>query len=600
MSVPTAPDAIDYANLSYNFPMDGDVNTAYSAFTQNSLFQIGGNLYTVATQTANFPAICTVYKSIDSGNTWTAMDTANAPQETANFPYAGGQFNQGIGISSFGAIIYIAYRNFAAGLATGVRVASFNTATGLWGATTVDVPSTDAGTGTVGPMGLHATAANTFNLVYSIQSGPTITMKSVQYTGGVWGAATSIGTDITNPELTGYFVDQGTSTAHIAYSQGIAFATNPLTPNPVNHLSIAADGTVSTSDTIIADAVQFSASGFNFTYPGMCYGCVFNGKVVFPFIMHLGINDNIPAVAVKSGNVWTITQLGNDLTDSTGSSGAWIYAAVIGGQLTIFWGNHYFGTGQVDQIRSSTSTDGLTFSTPVTRYDLVTDPPTGFTPKANNNALYNISVTALTDGSIGATFQITDDLSGNAIATYVNLGKIPVIPTVPGSQLVFYGVRRSKNGPSDPAKSTYNYYEKVYEIPLSFLIESVYDPAQPLYSSYVRRQTQISDYDFELRRMVKHCVDGNGAILTNPSPFAAVLYDAAFVARSNVPVCAEFLFNDVTNPTTASGPNYWPSPPIAYRVNSNITLDVFTLLDTTVVLPVRVSILFMGVRRIPC
>ena len=48
------------------------------------------------------------------------------------------------------------------------------------------------------------------------------------------------------------------------------------------------------------------------------------------------------------------------------------------------------------------------------------------------------------------------------------------------------------------------------------------------------------------------------------------------------------------------GRNFFPSPPIMYAVNRSITFDIFTLLDSTVVLPVTVNLLLDGYRRIPC
>lgn len=169
--------------------------------------------------------------------------------------------------------------------------------------------------------------------------------------------------------------------------------------------------------------------------------------------------------------------------------------------------------------------------------------------------------------------------------------------TVPGSQLVFYGVRRVRGGRVDPAPSSYKYYEKPYQINLSFVMPSHYDPTQPQFSVFTRYRSTILDFDFELRRITKSSTDANGIALVSPSPFAITLYDSVMVARSNVPVCSEFLIDDVTSLT---GRNYWPAPPIMYRVNSSITVDIFTLLDATVALPVNVSLMFLGVRRIPC
>jgi len=169
----------------------------------------------------------------------------------------------------------------------------------------------------------------------------------------------------------------------------------------------------------------------------------------------------------------------------------------------------------------------------------------------------------------------------------------------PASQLVFYGVRRlrGERTASDPAPSNYKYYEKSFRIPISFQITAAYNSALPLLSQGQRVLTYIADYDFELRHLIKYVVDADGLPLTSPSPFAAVLFDSTYVARSNLPVLAEFLFDDLITP---NGRNFWPSPPIMYKVDANIPLDIYTLVDSSVALPVTVYILFDGVRRVPC
>jgi hypothetical protein len=82
-----------------------------------------------------------------------------------------------------------------------------------------------------------------------------------------------------------------------------------------------------------------------------------------------------------------------------------------------------------------------------------------------------------------------------------------------------------------------------------------------------------------------------------PSPFAITLYDGNKLARSNFPVLAEYLIDDTV---TYTGRNFFPSPPIKYRVNSVIQFDLFSLLPTTFPGPLIVSLLFDGVWRIPC
>lgn len=169
----------------------------------------------------------------------------------------------------------------------------------------------------------------------------------------------------------------------------------------------------------------------------------------------------------------------------------------------------------------------------------------------------------------------------------------------PMGELAFYGVRRIAGSgmSSDPAPSFYPFYQKPFQIPVSFTITAAYDPSLPLLSQSQRVQVAISDYDFVLRHIIKYCVDGNGVALTVASPFAVLLYDSVYRARMNYPLLAELLMDDTG---VTQGRNFFPSPPIMYAVNRSITFDIFTLLDSAVTLPVTVNLLLDGYRRIPC
>jgi hypothetical protein len=97
---------------------------------------------------------------------------------------------------------------------------------------------------------------------------------------------------------------------------------------------------------------------------------------------------------------------------------------------------------------------------------------------------------------------------------------------------------------------------------------------------------------------------GAGASTVSPyaSPFKILLYDATWRQRSNIPVLAEFICKNVSNvsPVSNTPNNVWPSPPILYPVNSVIRFDIFSLIPTGDTLPVTVSLVFNGVRRIAC
>jgi hypothetical protein len=241
---------------------------------------------------------------------------------------------------------------------------------------------------------------------------------------------------------------------------------------------------------------------------------------------------------------------------------------------------------------------GGAWQAPQLYYDVAVNPPvdpglTGVTEIDFISAYPNNSSTS-GFSSVVAILSTVSALSAFSQDYLFSLSETPSAVAA-ASQLAFYGVRRIKSRPS--GQRVYPFYEKPYQIALSFEITAAYSAAQPIFSVYQRVQSQITDFDFELRRITKHCTDGNGVVLSIPSPFAVVLYDSVMVARSNYPVLAEFLMDDTSQHV---GRNYWPSPPILYRVYSNFTIDVYPLINSSVVLPVTVDLLLTGVRRIPC
>jgi hypothetical protein len=408
------PVAVDYANLSLAPIMSGDVGTATLAQrTQSKLFQIGGKLYAVAQVGGSSPYYCHVYASY-GGDSWAALDPTHAPQP--------GLPNQGVAVQVVGTVIYLLWLN------PGLTVTAIDVSAGtpLW--STVTAYSGIGGT--IGAFDFHAPGAGAFNVVYGVDISGTFSLQFVQYSGGSWGSSTAIGTDVTNPELTGYFVDPVANTAHLTYSQRMNAATSPVSPNVVRHLSISASGTVSASDVVIADALQYSSSGNNFTYPSFGYGCTFGGQQAWPFAMRTSAGI-VPAIAVGSGGSYTVTQLGPLGTDQIyGTGGAWTYALAVDGVLYALWANNYtdvITSTTVAQIRMSYLTGG-TFGAPITLYDIRLQPPLDFTaPTIPNQQLYNLSAFGSTTGGLAATFSMADNATPtpNIVSVYAFLGGVP-------------------------------------------------------------------------------------------------------------------------------------------------------------------------------
>jgi hypothetical protein len=161
------------------------------------------------------------------------------------------------------------------------------------------------------------------------------------------------------------------------------------------------------------------------------------------------------------------------------------------------------------------------------------------------------------------------------------------------SQLVFSGVRRRANVISDPAPSTYKYYEKDYSIPFTLAVDN-YATTNGVFNPPVQQIIPVQDFDFELRR-----VELGLQSAQQTSQFKILMYNSDWRQLANSAVLSNLFCH--TNPELNSGElSFWPSPPVLYRVNSVIRFDIFSLLVSPTVLPQTFQMTFRGVRRIPC
>jgi len=173
--------------------------------------------------------------------------------------------------------------------------------------------------------------------------------------------------------------------------------------------------------------------------------------------------------------------------------------------------------------------------------------------------------------------------------------------TVLRSQMVFSGVRRRRDIVSDPAPSDYKYYEKVFTIPYTLTINN-FAATGGIMNPGVQNQIAVEDYDFELRRIELNMQSNQQA-----SQFKMLMYDTNWRQLANLPVLSNLIChlnprsNLSANPFASNGEmNFWPSPPVLYRVNSVIRFDIHSLLLAPTVLPQTFELNFVGVRRIPC
>jgi hypothetical protein len=191
--------------------------------------------------------------------------------------------------------------------------------------------------------------------------------------------------------------------------------------------------------------------------------------------------------------------------------------------------------------------------------------------------------------------EILYPVNGNIRFDLINVTQQASATTGLLSQMVFTGVRRRPGVTSDPVPSAYKYYEKQFAVgnadgtPYSISITNYAAANSPL-----RFQIPIVDYDFELRRIELALQSDQ-----QTSQFKMTLYNSDKVAMSNRPVLSNCLLH--LDPLHSSGEmNFWPCPPIMYRVNSVISFDIWSLLSAPTTLPQTFKLLFHGVRRIPC
>lgn len=185
----------------------------------------------------------------------------------------------------------------------------------------------------------------------------------------------------------------------------------------------------------------------------------------------------------------------------------------------------------------------------------------------------------------------------------INVAKVlkgtSVSVNVYASQLVFAGVRRRAAHYSDPEPAGYSYYEEPYNLgqdgstgtfQLSINKLGATGGVLAAPDTYL---LPIRNNDFELRRIELQLQSNQQA-----SQFAIQLYDNYQNKISNVPILSNRFFH--LNPTQSSGElNFFPSPPLVYKIGSFLRFDIQSLL-MGVAIPQAFNLLFHGVKRIKC
>lgn len=101
---------------------------------------------------------------------------------------------------------------------------------------------------------------------------------------------------------------------------------------------------------------------------------------------------------------------------------------------------------------------------------------------------------------------------------------------------------------------------------------------------------------------------GGGYAGLDPGQFKILLLDTNQVQISNIPLLFSNLIHvprnapNLTNTNHANSipANFWPTPPMMYRVNSSIRFLIYMTSSTPLGAPVTWELMFSGVRRYPC
>lgn len=200
-------------------------------------------------------------------------------------------------------------------------------------------------------------------------------------------------------------------------------------------------------------------------------------------------------------------------------------------------------------------------------------------------------------------------------------------------QLVFYGVQRYRGNLRNPAESSYAYQEKSFSYHATFnhnfsQFAATAVPVLTFSTQPLRLRVPIRNYDFELRRINFSMPNLSTYSFATPGPgswggieagpmegFRVQIYDGADQPLSGG--YSGFQNTGIGPNGTGMQPKYWgyqlqiaglaptnnitlPCPPILYPQNSQITIDVLSMLGPQN-LPANnpVTITFDGVQRVP-
>ena len=207
----------------------------------------------------------------------------------------------------------------------------------------------------------------------------------------------------------------------------------------------------------------------------------------------------------------------------------------------------------------------------------------------NSAAGSNFGISVVFDGTnaiVGATAQ------PQGIISVVGAAYTYLAASVYKSYLAFQGVRRMRHLRPDPPEYKYNpkYFVYVGQVTITELGNTSTPPA--LVSFYQK----INDYDFDLYELRLAYTGALGPLAGNQFFTALWLYDMNKQQCSNLPVPDQY-YNGAPNSKYQNGAIV---PPLYYQKESQIRIDVLSLIAQPNILPVTLTIHMVGRQRYPC
>jgi len=339
-------------------------------------FEIGSALYLVSNETTPTPGIH-VWKSLDSGATWTLQDSANQPTTDGD----------SYDVTLIGTVFFIAVQNIVINPNENLQMITFDTATDTYGALV------DSGRTVALGANVRMAALSDLSLVIVYQK-PDTSIKFTTFAAGVFGAEVAFAAAASQAPRA--IVIDLSDVAHVFWSKTVTGTTT------LNHTTITA-GVVSAPQAVHANTNSVFVTSKS---PAVIWG----DKLVFP--------SRTDIAATAAAGVWIGTPIAApvwsfELVDDIdwpglgfpGESDVLPFVFLGGdGLLYVFWtALDYDDIANIIDREYYKTNDGSGWSDPILFYDAVTDPQTADPVAPEDQFIHVTNFTLLSDNTtIGA------------------------------------------------------------------------------------------------------------------------------------------------------------------------------------------------------